>query len=193
MTLTLDDLIELEKDPSYNRLPIVMAEEAVGKEARWWKLQEEMTIADAKIQTWEAAQYIAVLLDTYPGLVEEVHFKIFRELDSGELTNYVYINNEECYDGTYPLDEDVLEAMEKIDGMRALKAAVGWLYDFPSARLGRHHTLPAKAFEEPIHTADQARAIGGAQAPAVEAFINARQLESQLPPATATRRVRPRA
>ena len=86
MTPSLDDLIELAKDPVYNRLPIVMAEQAVGKEARWWKLQEEMTKADAKIQTWEAAQYIAVLLDTYPELVKEVHFKILRDHGSGELT-----------------------------------------------------------------------------------------------------------
>ena len=182
MKLDLDALTTITSSKAYNQLPLAVA--ARSDKAHWWQMHEAVSEAGARLQVWEAAQYIALLFDTYPGLVNSVRLSLNLHDEQGEVyaDNYTYINEVVAHDQATDLLVDEIDAIEAIDDARVLWAAVDALNDVATLQLASHIEMLRSAFGRKITSAEQARAVaqemGGEMTACIEAEILAHHTQA---------------
>lgn len=183
MSLDLDTLHRITQSKTYNQLPLTLAQRKEG--AKWWQMQEAVSEESARLQVWEAAQYIALLFDTYPGLIQDVRLSLNLADENGAMyaDNYTYINDESAHDQAPNLLSDERDAIDEIDDARVLWAVVDTLNDVATMQLAAHVEILREAFGRKITSAEQARQIGRELGGAMAAHIEAEVLEQVVGPA----------
>ena len=184
MTETLEALETLMASEHYNRLPMRLAEEkSEGSDNRWWQIHEVMVENEAKLQIWEAAQWISLLFDTYGDLVESVslNLDLTRDRDEVHPNTSLYINDEICHEDKASLDDDTIDAMDELDDRRVFHKVVDKLNNIASSHLLQEMSRLQAAFGDTIRSSSQARQVGMEHAGEVQARLEALALEQGTP------------
>lgn len=172
MKITLEQLTSVLDDPQYQEMILDLAQENTSAR-QWWAMADSMLEQGARTIIWECCQWVAVLFDTYEGVIKTVKVEFDQEADRNDIymTSTVLINGEVCFDGFTSLAPQDEQACEKIDNCDALSLATEALNTARNSNLlSRLHELE-QVFSVEFTSAKQAREMAAEQAKDHQAFF----------------------
>lgn len=172
MKMTLEKLKKLLDDPQYQDLTVDLAR-SNSSGRQWWAVMDSIVEQGANNAIWETTQWIALILETYPDAIDSVRVNFDTEYDGDDtyLTSTVFINGSHCFDGHIELNDEVLDACEKVDGMETLEDAVAALDEAGDSNLLSRVGYLKSAFDQDFTCVKQARKTGEDHAPDHHAFF----------------------
>jgi hypothetical protein len=179
--MKLDDLNEILDDTAFNRWPLEQTQAAAAPDDKWWQVHDRLVENEVEVTLWTAAQFVALLFETYPNVIKTVQPGVSVDVDRDQrfadhrlLVNGVYCDPD--YNEFEDEDGDFLGQVDDVDESRVFNAAVSALNDLVSSHLlGKIEEIDSRISTK-FTSAAQAQRMAADHAPAIRAWVDSARL-----------------